>query len=87
MLGYLCFNKDIIAAVNILVQFTTYLRPGVCDALLVQQMVPAKLAGLGLHLWAIHLYPAELLAPGKTGGYDEAVVIDNTHGWDHSFRC
>lgn len=81
MLGYLCFNKDIIVAINLLVQFVTYLRPGVCDALLVKQVVaPAKLAGPGYHLWAFHLYPTELLMPGKTGGFDESVVIDQ-HLW------
>ena len=35
-------------------------------------------------MWAILLHPRELMVPGKTGGYDQAAVLD-THPWLHDF--
>jgi hypothetical protein len=77
VLGYLCFNSMIPAALALLLQFHTYIRPGVCDQLQVSQLVPPhRAAGADFSQWAIHLYPSDLLRPGKTGGFDEAVLID-----------
>jgi hypothetical protein len=77
VIGYLCFKSKIPSALVLLIQFHTYLRPGICDALRVDQLVaPHPTAGIGHLNWALHLYPCALLRPGKTGGYDEAVLID-----------
>ena len=85
VIGYLCFHSMIPCALALLIQFHTYLRPGICDALQVSQLVaPHTVAGAGHLHWALHLYPTELLRPGKTGGFDEAVLIDN-FAWIHPF--
>ena len=85
VLGVLCSGSGLVSALSLLLQFHTYLRPGVNDALLVSQLIrPAAIAGVGFQLWGVHLYPHELLEPGKTRGYDEAVLIDG-FDWLHPF--
>ena len=85
ILGFLIHTGRIETALCLLIQFITYMRPGVCDRLTVGQLVaPCAIAVRGYALWGIHLYPAEYLTPGKTGGYDLAVLLD-THLWLNPF--
>ena len=75
ILGRLCHLGHIAVALNLLVQFLTYLRPGVCDRLRVNQVVP-PLYIADAHHWGFLLHPAELGVPSKTQGFDEAVFLD-----------
>ena len=60
-----------------LIGFRCYLRPGENDKLTVRMLVPpTAAAGSGYQLWGLLLSPLELAEPGKTGLYDEAVLID-----------
>ena len=68
-------------AVAFFVQFMTYLRPGVCDALKVKQLIPPQpAAGPQYQLWGLLLNPTEDGVPGKTGLWDQTVLWDN-HLW------
>ena len=77
ILGFLCWKNEVAVALQLLIQFLTYLRPGVNDALTVGQLVgPTPLAGPAFQFWGLIVNPSELHNPSKTGGYDAAVVID-----------
>ncbi len=77
VLAYLLKKNFILIALNLLVQFRTYLRPGACDALMVGQLVrPQPEAGPQYCLWGLLLNPTECLVPGKTKLYDQAVLLD-----------
>ena len=61
----------------------TYLRPKETARLRVNQRVPpALLLGPGAATWGVLVSPASLGVPGKTGHYDESVVLD-IHTWLH----
>lgn len=81
MLGHMMFHNRGWTAVKLFVHFRTYMRPGVCDGLLVSQLVPpTQLAGSYYNRWGFILNPTELGIPGKTGLWDEAVFLD-TDPW------
>ena len=81
ILGELIHRQRLVTALCLLIQFITYMRPGVCDRLTVAQLVPPSALMTGPNqFWGLHLYPVELLVPGKTGGYDLSVLLD-THPW------
>lgn len=85
VLGVLLWENKIAIALPLLIQFVTYLRPGVCDAITVGQLVaPSPIAGTGFQLWGILLNPREMKKAGKTGGFDDAVLLD-THLSLHDF--
>jgi hypothetical protein len=68
---------EIAAAIMLLLQFRSYIRPGVFDALTVGQLVPpTPSAGHPYNLWSINLHPSENLIPGKTGFFDQAILLD-----------
>ena len=78
VLGYLIYIKDIATALQLLLQFRTYIRPGVFDALMVGQLVPPSHASrMPYCLWGVILYPSDLGQLGKTGTSDDAVLIDS----------
>lgn len=62
-----------------MIAFDTYLRPGEIDAIKVGQVVPPRdLSAEGTYeLWSILVHPITEMRPGKTGLYDEAVLIDD----------
>ena len=85
ILGDLIHHNRIQTALCLLIQYITYLRPGVCDRLTVTQLVPpAGIQSANSQAWGILLYPSEYKIPGKTGGYDLSVLLD-THRWLDQF--
>ena len=77
ILGLLCHQGELVVAFALLLQFRTYLRPGVCDNLRVKQLIaPTSAAGLSYQYWALNLSPVEDLVPGKTGEFDESIMLD-----------
>lgn len=62
-----------------LLAFDTYLRPGEIDRLKVEQIVPpCDMSAEGTYgLWSVLIHPLRDLCPGKTGLFDEAVLIDD----------
>jgi len=78
LVGWLLHKSQIVAALNFLIQFHTYLRPGALDGLRVRQLVrPTPQAGKAYKFWGILLNPMEDQVPGKTGLWDQAVLIDD----------
>jgi hypothetical protein len=64
-------------ATFIMIAFTCYLRPGECFALRGRHLVPPRPdAGAQYQSWSILLHDSDLGIPGKTGLYDDAVVVD-----------
>ena len=85
ILGFLCCHGDFVVALNLLVQFRSYLRPGACDVLRVSQLIaPTLAAGIGFQTWGLLLNPIEDKVPGKTGIFDSAVMLD-TDMWLEPF--
>ena len=83
LLGWFLAHGHVDGALHLMVQFRTYMRPGVSDALRASQLVaPAPSAGTSYSLWGFNLYPSELQQPGKTGTLDEAIIYD-TEPWVH----
>ncbi|CAE8661648.1 unnamed protein product [Polarella glacialis] len=81
IVGLLTFHGQWLHAVYLLVQFRTYIRPGVCGKLLVKQLIPpAASVGSQWRQWVFNLNPSESAIPGKTGLFDEAIVWD-TEPW------
>ena len=77
VMGYLIHHDHVPAAIMLLIQFRTYLRPGVFDRLLVCQLIPpVPEAPHPYNVWGLTIYPADLLIPGKTGTWDDAVLLD-----------
>ena len=77
ILGFLCRQGEIVVALMLLLQFRTYLRPGVCDHLKVKQLIATtRAAGAAYQFWAINLAPLEDSIPGKTGQFDKTVLLD-----------
>ena len=78
ILGYFLHKNDILTALAFLLQFRTYVRPGVFDAMTVSQLVPpVKTGDAPFSLWGLILYPSEVGIPGKTGTFDDAVLLDS----------
>ena len=73
IIGYLAAKGEFLPALNELVRLQSYMRPGECDQLLVGQLIPPVHKGP----WAILLAPIEGMKPGKTGEYDESILLDS----------
>lgn len=85
VIGVLLWESDVVVALNLLIQFITYLRPGVCDSLCVSQLVPpSPVAGQGFQVWGILLNPREYKIASKTKGFDDSILLD-THLWIADF--
>jgi hypothetical protein len=81
VVGYLTFSGKVWEAFYLIVQFRTYIRPGVFARLKSKQLTPpAGEGGRNFGLWYFNLNPVEDLIPGKTGLYDQSVVWD-TEAW------
>ena len=81
VVGYLTFSEKVWEAFYLIVQFRTYIRPGVFARLKSKQLTPpAGTGGRNFGLWYFNLNPVEDLIPGKTGLYDQSVVWD-TEAW------
>ena len=67
ILGELLHRGRLPSALCLLIQFITYMRPGVCDRLTVNQLVPPMLHAQDSrnHRWGILLYPTEYKIPGR----------------------
>eukprot|EP00973_Karenia_brevis_P016619 2275962-Karenia_brevis.AAC.1 len=78
VLGWLMARGQYAISMNLFFQFFTYLRPGVNDRLKVKQLVPpTPQAGQGYQHWILLLSPIEDTTPGKTGMFDETIVLDS----------
>jgi len=73
IIGNMLWKDQVIPALNETLRYLSMCRPGEIDHLLVKQLVPP----VGKHrLWSILLAIQEEKRPGKTGEYDEGVVLD-----------
>ena len=87
ILGYLCHHQQFVVALILLVQFRSYVRPGMCDRLKVKQLIPpTAAAGQAFQHWGLILSPQEDGTPGKTGTFDDAVLLDSEPWLDPFFR-
>ena len=82
MIGYVMTSQWRMAQETALrwwLAFRCYLRPGENDKLTVRMLVPPSAAAGPQYLsWGLHLHPSECGGlPGKTGVYDEAVLVDS----------
>ena len=65
------------AALCLLLLFTLYLRPSECLALHQFQLLePLPALGPGYDRWSVLVHARELGRPGKTGEFDDTVVLD-----------
>ena len=77
MVGAACHAGFLVSGLKWWVQFRTYLRPGEIDKLRVFQLVmPTASLGVEFQWFSLILSPPELESPGKTGAWDESVLID-----------
>ena len=66
----------------IVLAFAAYLRPAEAQSLTRESLVPpAPAAGEGYTCWALLMHPLERGVAGKTGHYDDSVVIDQAPLW------
>ena len=64
-------------ALFLLLGFALYPRPGELLAVTPGQLVPPRPeAGSYAKFWSIHLFPSEWHTPGKTGEFDETLMLD-----------
>ena len=62
-----------LSALNELVRYLAGGRPGEIDGLKVSQLIEPRTS---TGCWSILLHPQENLAPGKTGAFDESILLD-----------
>ena len=73
VVGFLLFHNHIEVALQLYLQFRTYVRPGTFDRLLVRQLVPPQVrAGAQFSAWGLILNPQKDLVAGKTGIFDDS---------------
>ena len=71
--------------IHVIISFWAYLRPGESDKLKVRSLVaPHSSAGSHYSQWGLWLSATEDLTPGKTGLFDEAILLDNVK-WLYPF--
>ena len=76
--GVFCYQGLPAMALELILSFKAYLRPGEADRLCVKNLVaPVASAGPQYQRWGLWLYPRENLVPGKTGLFDEAIPLDD----------
>lgn len=65
-------------SLNLVTQFKTYIRPGVCDMIRIKQLVWPTTQGAHqvYQWWGLVLHPAEDQVPSKTGRFDDAIWMD-----------
>jgi len=73
IIGNMLWKGQVLEALNETIRYLSMTRPGEIDQLLVKQFVPP----VGSHRqWSLLLNIQEEKRPGKTGEYDEGVVLD-----------
>ena len=78
ILGTLIASQKVEEAVAVLLSFLMYLLPSERDTLTPTQLVPpAPSGGDTYRLWGIILAPLKGTRPGKTGQWDEAILLDS----------
>jgi hypothetical protein len=78
ILGYMIFMRLPEMALHIFINFVSYLRPGECNELTVDQIIPPQpVIGTASSSWALLLHPMEQGIPGKTGVFDDTVMLDS----------
>ena len=79
IVGDMIGRKKLAEALNCLLQYLTCRRPGEIDALLVDQLIPPSKVATG-HLnevWGVLLHPQKDNLPGKTGEFDESILLND----------
>ena len=79
LVGDMIGRKRLVEALNCLLQFLTCRRPGEIDALLVSQLIPPSpvAAGRLKEVWGVLLHPQQNNVPGKTGEFDESILLND----------
>ena len=87
MIGSFLHHGQRWMALQLAISFWGYLRPSESDRLRPRDLVaPSHLAGNHYQMWGLLLFPTDLGRPGKTGQYDESIVLDNLAGLDQLFH-
>jgi len=63
-------------AFAVVLSFVAYLRPGECQGLKVKNLVPPATLTGPYSRWSLDLHPASDGRPGKTGTFNETVLLD-----------
>ena len=87
IIGSLLHKGERWMALQVVVSFWCYLRPSEGDRLRPRDLVaPSHLAGTHYQHWGLLLSPSDVGRPGKTGQFDESIILDNLQGLDPLFR-
>ena len=74
--GVFLWRGQLGICLEMILSFKAYLRPGEADRLLVKCLVrPMPDAGPQYKDWGLWLHPHENLRPGKTGVFDESLIL------------
>ena len=77
MIGVLILRGFRSMALHIAIAFWGYLRPSESDRITVGNLIPPTvLAGNQYVEWGILLFPSQEERPGKTGNFDESIVLE-----------
>ena len=80
--GWLISHGQLGMACWVVLAFAAYLRPAEAQGLTRESLVPpAPAAGAGYSCWALLMHPLERGVAGKTGHYDDSVLIDQAPLW------
>lgn len=78
ILGFFLAMNKIQMVVHLFLQWMTYMRPGEASGLTVQQLVAPTRSRVGvLNYFAVLLHPSEMGVPGKTGHFDQGILVDS----------
>ena len=78
VIGVLCHRSLLWTAACLYFQFRTYLRPGECDRLRVRHLIPpVPHPDPRYAWWGLLLHPLEEVIAGKTGLFDESILLDH----------
>ena len=75
--GGLLHERQVLMALRMIISFYAYLRPCEATALRVKHVV-APNPGMAPQIFGLLLHDQDEGVPGKTGLYDDAVMLDNT---------
>ncbi|CAK8999018.1 unnamed protein product [Durusdinium trenchii] len=77
ILGY-CIATNFLEMAVHLFQWTTYMRPGEASSLTTNQLIPPmSRSDSSVQFFAVLLHPAEGRVPGKTGHFDQGILLDS----------
>ena len=75
LIGVAAVTRQLDMALAMFIQFTAYLRPGELIALTGDRLISPHAQGV-TPFWALLLSPQEEMVAGKTGEFDESVLLD-----------